>query len=192
MRPLGILYAELVIGGSRVRLCIFLGFKAMASRVLVVEDDELQQDVLKSALEKSGDVVDVASDGLQAVHKLRTGQFDLALVDYHIPEVDGLASAKLLHEVMEKGTCPKLVAITADFSGLLARGGDKSSFDAIVQKPLDLTNVLTVVKDQLKGNTAEARLEAANAIWRDNGRLLHLWFPRRRERSCSFYNRCST
>jgi CheY-like chemotaxis protein len=141
----------------------------MASRVLVVEDDELQQDVLKSALEKSGYVVDVASDGLQAVRKLRTGQFDLALVDYHIPEVDGLASAKLLQELMEKGTCPKLVAITADFSGLLARGGDKNSFDAIVQKPLDLTNVLTVIKDQLKGNTAEARLEAANAIWRENG-----------------------
>lgn len=40
------------------------GTEAMGSRILVVEDDELQQDTLKSLLEKSGYDVGVASDGL--------------------------------------------------------------------------------------------------------------------------------
>ncbi len=141
----------------------------MASRVLVVEDDQLQQDILKSALEKSGYEVGVANDGLQAVRELLNGHYDLALVDYHLPEVDGLASAKLLHELMEKGARPRLVAITADSQGLLTDGGAPNSFDAIIQKPLNLPEVLNVVKHQLDGDSAASRLETADAIWREHG-----------------------
>jgi CheY-like chemotaxis protein len=61
----------------------------MTSRVLVVEDNELEQAALKAALEREGYIVDSASDGLSALRKLRSGRYDLALVDYHIPEVDG-------------------------------------------------------------------------------------------------------
>ena len=174
--------------------------QSMASRILVVEDDELQQDALKSVLEKSGYDVGVANDGLQAVNELLKGHYDLALVDYHIPEVDGLASAKVLRKLMEKGSCPKLVAITADSEGLLASSGGQGSFDVVIQKPLDFPEILKVVKAQLEGSTAASRLDTANAIWRENGlvgapaalvvpeptraqlQLLQSWFDVRRYR----------
>ncbi|WP_424956337.1 response regulator [Hyphomicrobium sp. 1Nfss2.1] len=141
----------------------------MASRILVVEDDELQQDALKSVLEKNGYDVGVASDGLQAVNELLQGHYDLAIVDYHIPEVDGLASAKMLRKLMDKGALPRLVAITADSPGLMASGGAQSSFDVIIQKPLDFPEMLQVVKTQLERGTAATRLDAAHAIWREHG-----------------------
>jgi len=145
------------------------GTEAMGSRILVVEDDELQQDTLKSLLEKSGYDVGVASDGLQAVNELLHGHYDLAIVDYHIPEVDGLASVKMLRKLMDKGALPRLVAITADSTGLMASGGAQSSFDAIIQKPLDFPELLRVVKTELERSTAATRLDAANAIWREHG-----------------------
>ena len=103
------------------------------------------------------------------MRELLNGHYDLALVDYHLPEVDGLASAKLLHELMEKGARPRLVAITADSQGLLTDGGAPNSFDAIIQKPLNLPEVLNVVKHQLDGDLAASRLETADAIWREHG-----------------------
>ena len=90
----------------------------MSHRILVVEDDGLQQQVLKSALENRGYDIEVASDGLTAVRMLRTGGFDLALIDYHLPEMDGLTSARVLHDLMPDER-PKLIAVTAALPPLL-------------------------------------------------------------------------
>jgi CheY-like chemotaxis protein len=90
----------------------------MARRVLIVEDDDVQQAVLRSALVQCGYEVEVASDGLSAVHMARAGGFDLALIDYHLPEIDGLASARLLRALMTEKEQPKLIAVTVDPEGL--------------------------------------------------------------------------
>jgi CheY-like chemotaxis protein len=141
----------------------------MASRILVVEDDDVQQFVLKSALEKKGYIVDVATDGLAAVRMLRSGDYDLALVDYRIPEIDGLASAKLLHEMMDKDAMPKLVAITANSSELESRAGEDGVFDAIIPKPLDLNTIANLVANELKSAPAVLGAAAADAVWRQHG-----------------------
>lgn len=141
----------------------------MTSRILVVEDDDTQQFVLKAALEKKGFIVDVATDGLTAVRKLRSGEFDLALVDYRIPEVDGLTSAKLLHDMMDQGVRPKLVAITASSHELEARAGNDGVFDAIIPKPLDLDAIVKIVSNEIKNTPAALSAAAANAIWHEYG-----------------------
>lgn len=139
------------------------------ARLLVVEDDDFQQHVLKSALENKGYIVDVASDGLTALRKLRSGHYDLALVDYRIPEVDGLASAKVLHEMMDNGVRPKLVAITASSSELEAQVGKDGVFDAIVPKPFNLNDIIGLVEKELKSGLSAAREAAAASIWRQHG-----------------------
>lgn len=141
----------------------------MASRILVVEDDDTQQFILKSALEEKGYVVDVAGDGLTALRMLRTGTYDLALVDYRIPEVDGLASAKLLHDMVEQGVRPKLLAITADSRELEARAGADGVFDAIIPKPFDLKDIIRLVDRELRTSPSALRAAQADAIWRDQG-----------------------
>jgi len=142
---------------------------SMPSRILVVEDNDLEQMTLKAALESEGYLVDSAADGLSALRKLRSGRYDLALVDYHIPEVDGLASAKLLHEYMDESSIPRLVAITASSKELNARQAKDSVFDAIVPKPYDLGEVLKIVSREIKGSPSFARAAAADQTWRSVG-----------------------
>ena len=82
----------------------------MKKRILIVEDDHLQQTVLAAALAADGHVVETCSDGLDAVWRIREGRFDIVLMDYLMPEIDGLATARLIHDLMGKTTRPRLVA----------------------------------------------------------------------------------
>lgn len=141
----------------------------MSSRLLVVEDDALQQAVLTSALQKRGYEVEVASDGLAAVRMLRAGGYDLALIDYHLPEIDGLASARLLRDLMTEEDRPKLIAITAAADSLGSREMSEGVFDAIVSKSLELSALLTIVDTHLRATTADHTTRAAEASWREVG-----------------------
>ena len=62
----------------------------MQPHILIVEDDDIQQSVLRSVLETRGVEVDVVSDGPGAVTRIRDNTYDLVLLDYLLPEIDGL------------------------------------------------------------------------------------------------------
>lgn len=134
----------------------------METRILIVEDDHLQQTVLTAALAAAGHVVETCSDGLDAVWRIREGRFDLVLMDYQLPEIDGLATARLIHDLMGETARPRLVALTAmpdDVTGreLLT----DQAFDEVVAKPVDLTKLLATVTRHLKSTPDKETREAA-------------------------------
>lgn len=141
----------------------------MSSRLLIVEDDRLQQSVLKTVLEGRGYDIEVASDGLTAVRMLREGRFDLALIDYNLPEIDGLASARLVHDLMPDADRPKLIAVTAALDNLGSRDMLDGAFDAIVPKPLDFAQLLDLIGTQLSAGAAEQAAQVAAETWRGLG-----------------------
>src|SRR5450432_1712689 len=93
----------------------------MSARIVVVEDDIISQDIVRSALQAKGFIVDVASDGFSAVQLLNKGGYDLALIDYQLPDMDGYASARVLRNMAEAGG-PKLIACTANTTELRGCG----------------------------------------------------------------------
>jgi CheY-like chemotaxis protein len=141
----------------------------MSQRLLIVEDDQMQQSVLKTVLEGRGYDIEVASDGLTAVRMLRDGHFDLALIDYNLPEIDGFASARLVHDLMPDADRPKLIAVTAALDSLGSRDRLDGVFDAIVPKPLDFALLLDLIGTQLSAGAAERAAQVAAAAWRDLG-----------------------
>ena len=84
-------------------------------------------------------------------------------MDYHLPELDSYASARLMREAAHGGVAPKLVAVTADRHGLTARSGAEAVFDAILTKPIEpqplsqLTNTLLDVPGERTSAQAAAR-----------------------------------
>ena len=152
--------------------------------ILLVEDDPLAQDIAASILQSQGMDVDIANDGFIALRMLRENSYSAALVDYHLPEMDGLALARLMRDISKAhGTSLNLVGVTADRHGLAARQGANGLFDAIVAKPYDPTELLRLLKPTcepvLKGEKTEeqfhadqglagARLAAAS-FWRARG-----------------------
>jgi CheY-like chemotaxis protein len=132
------------------------------ARILVIEDDECQQRLLTTILEQRGYLVESASNGLEAVCKIRLGCYDLALVDFGMPEMDGLATGRLVHDIMRQHVRPRLIALTATPDQLNDREGPSLSvFDEIIQKSSDLEGLMTSVDRHLKASPNPATQRAA-------------------------------
>jgi two-component system, sensor histidine kinase and response regulator len=81
-------------------------------RVLVAEDDEVNAKAARKMLEQLGCLVDVATDGAQAVGHFREREYDLILMDWQMPLMDGLeATARI--RAMPGGLTMPIVGTTA-------------------------------------------------------------------------------
>lgn len=130
----------------------------MLQRVLIADDDEFQGEILRNALEGCGHRVEVVTDGLEAVRRLRTGHYDLGLLDYRMPQLSGLAAVRLLHDFFSDAECPRLIAFTAAADELRSENqpAEEKWFDAVVPKQLGLPALISVIDANLAA-VAEAR-----------------------------------
>lgn len=142
-------------------------------RVLIVEDDDLQAQIVASSLTEAGFEVETVSRGLDAVWKVREGRYDAVIVDYRLPEIDGLAAAKLVGDLMGQTARPVLIALTATPEDLNKREtGTKSAFDAVLSKSNDLSALPGVIRAHLGSSADKPARQAAEAValnqaWQD-------------------------
>ena len=82
-------------------------------RVLVAEDNAINQKIVRIMLQKAGCVVLAVDDGNQAVEAVQTGQFDLVLMDLHMPQLDGLEATRQIRALESKVREVPIIALTA-------------------------------------------------------------------------------
>lgn len=108
------------------------------TRVLLAEDNEVNQFIARSIMEEWGCEVTIANNGNQAVQKWQEGQFDVILMDIQMPELNGMDSTKQIRErETESGAHIPIIALTAN-----ALKGDKEKYlqagmDDYVSKPFE-------------------------------------------------------
>ncbi len=120
--------------------------KTSACRILVAEDSPVTQDLLKLLLEQRGHIVDLAPDGEKALAALEAQRYDVVLMDFQLPKMDGLEVATRYRKNVPQNSGPRLVAITSDIKGLLSHAGSCENFDEVISKPFDLKDILEVVE----------------------------------------------
>ena len=107
-------------------------------RVLVAEDNALNQNTLRRLVTKLGHHVDVVANGREAVAAVAKEGYDAVLMDVLMPEMDGLQAAEAICRRWPRGTRPRLIALTA-----MAAPGDqerclRAGFDGYMSKPIHL------------------------------------------------------
>ncbi|MEI8298073.1 MAG: response regulator [Pseudomonadota bacterium] len=107
-------------------------------RILIVEDDELVADALKRGLGEAGFVVDRVGSAEQAEPALSTGEFDLAVVDIGLPQIDGLTLVRRLRRA--GNTTPILILTARDGLADRVDALDLGADDYLV-KPFELPEV---------------------------------------------------
>lgn len=132
-------------------------------RILIAEDDELQGAVLQSALSSRGYEVEAVTDGLEALRRLRTSHYDVALLDYNMPVLDGLAAAELIQEFLAEESRPRLIAVTASAERLRR---DNTLFDCIVSKAAGMTAVIEAVETSMGSVAASHKTAIAHSLRR--------------------------
>ena len=82
-------------------------------RVLLAEDDQVNQQVAQFMLSKLGHRVDTVANGLEAVQALRTTHYDVVLMDVQMPVLDGLEATRLIRADFPADRQPHIIAMTA-------------------------------------------------------------------------------
>ncbi len=120
---------------------------ANALRILLVEDNKINQIVGVKQLKKIGYEVDVAGNGLEAVAAWQRYHYRVILMDCHMPEMDGYEATRKIRELERAGVLPRtrIVAMTAsamecDREHCLAAG-----MDDYISKPVDMDDLKNAV-----------------------------------------------
>ncbi|MGY6426011.1 ATP-binding protein [Vibrio parahaemolyticus] len=134
-------------------------------RILLAEDNRVNALVAKGFCEKLGHAVDVAENGLVAVEKARDNDYDLILMDNHMPEMNGVEATRFIREKL--GLKTLLFAYTADVfreahDHFIAAGADH-----VLTKPLQRESFADALKQfsaRLKVKQTEEVSPASNVL----------------------------
>ncbi len=92
--------------------------KLRGTSVLVAEDNTLNQALVKKVLEKGGCEMDIASNGLEALHYLQSKTYDVVLMDVQMPEMDGYETTQYIRNKLAAPQCNiPIIAMTAHAFG---------------------------------------------------------------------------
>ena len=126
------------------------------TRVLVVEDNAVNSKLIQRMLEKLGCTVTLAEDGMDALSVARREEFDLVLMDWQRPGIDGLETTRRLREFWRDDRQIPVVAVTASaMQGDRARCMQAGMSDYLT-KPVRM-NALAEVVNRWAGTTASKR-----------------------------------
>jgi len=115
-------------------------------RILVAEDNHVNQKLAKRVFEKLGYNIDIAGNGLEAVRACKELKYDVVFMDINMPEMDGLTATEQIRKSDQILDQPAIIAMTAnvikgDRENYLAMG-----MDDFIGKPMKLDEIIAMTK----------------------------------------------
>jgi signal transduction histidine kinase/CheY-like chemotaxis protein len=129
--------------------------------ILVVEDNLVNQKVIRGLLRKTNHAIEIASNGIEAVQAYRAKPFDVILMDIQMPEMNGLEATAIIREAEQGlGVRTPIVALTAktlpgDRDACLQAG-----MDAYLSKPVNSADLLALLARVGSARDSSQKLDA--------------------------------
>jgi len=122
------------------------------AKILIIDDDENIRETLAMVLEQEGYIIDRAKNGKEAIMKSQSNFYNLAIVDWRLPDIEG---TKLLGELKE--TVPKMAKIMLtgypSMSNAVAAVNNRA--DAFFTKPVDFELLFGKIRELLREQEEE-------------------------------------
>jgi two-component system sensor histidine kinase/response regulator len=127
--------------------------QCQGTRILLVEDNLINQKLINKLLSKKGYSVDVAENGIRAIEAVKTHNYQLVLMDGQMPEMDGFEATNRIREWEGDGAHIPIIAMTA-----YAMKGDRercliSGMDDYLSKPIDPEDLFTTIEKWIRQDT---------------------------------------
>jgi DNA-binding response OmpR family regulator len=132
----------------------------LSGRLLIVDDNEMNRDMLARRLERKGYVVGVTDSAHQLLERIKQDGTDLVLLDIEMPEVSGLEALKVLREAYSPIELPIIMVTAKNQSEDIVKALDLGANDYLT-KPVDFPVALARIATQLSQKRAQ---EAAKAF----------------------------
>jgi len=145
--------------------------------ILAVDDDALNRGVIERIVARKGHKVTLASDGKEALHKIRRGTFDLVLLDVMMPGVDGLDVLREIRHHYSMSALPVIMVSALNDSDKVVELLELGAND-YVTKPIDAKVLQARVTTQLSVITAHKEISALTEDAKRRNKLLLNLFGR--------------
>ncbi len=125
-------------------------------RILLAEDNAVNQKVGVNILKRLGYLADIAANGLEVLEALRRQEYDLVLMDMQMPEMDGLEATRKICEERSLEERPYIIALTAN-----AMSGDRqicidAGMNDYLSKPMQIQDLIIALKKYQKSLKVES------------------------------------
>lgn len=134
---------DVVLTGDEMATAATISLGGEAKRILLVEDNKVNQDVISMQVSMLGHSIELAENGQIGFEKWQTGEFDLMLADCHMPVMDGFKMTGKIREFEKKKNLTRtpIVAITANaLQGEVDRCRE-AGMDDYLSKPVELVRL---------------------------------------------------
>jgi len=121
-------------------------------RILLAEDNVINQKFALRLLEKMGYQADLASNGFEVLEAVQRQHYDLILMDVQMPEMDGLEATRQIREKWKDNDRPRIIALTANATREDRSKCLNAGMDSYLSKPIRMEELVDVLKNYYPGN----------------------------------------
>jgi PAS domain S-box-containing protein len=114
--------------------------------ILLVEDNMINQRMIRLMLQRMGYQPDVANNGLEALLALRRQLYNVVLMDVQMPEMDGITATEHIKQEWSSDSCPRIVALTASAMWTERDRALASGMDDYLVKPIRIAELMQLLK----------------------------------------------
>jgi CheY-like chemotaxis protein len=115
---------------------------ATALRVLLAEDNVVNQMVAQRLLHNLGHFVDIAADGQEALDAVQKRDYDVVLMDIHMPNLDGLGATRAIRNLIPAPRQPQIIAMTASSLPEDRRAAHDAGMNGYLLKPVRIADLV--------------------------------------------------
>ncbi len=114
-------------------------------KILLAEDNVVNQKVFLRILSKLNYIADLASDGVEAVESVQRQDYDVVFMDVQMPNLDGIEASKEIRDLAESVNQPSIVALTAEANPQVLKECEEAGMNGMLQKPAHIDDILRVL-----------------------------------------------
>src|SRR5664279_831054 len=165
--------------------------KLSQPKVLIIEDDMMQQKIMSANIASYGYACETASSGSEGIEKARLGDPDVIILDMFLPDTTGVMACKKLRAAKETRHIP-IISVTSSDDKRVRLDSLNAGANDFISKPVDFTELLIKISNlvQLKqfedikikhdilAKTIDA-IETAKREWEQSLSLIHISEPTR-------------
>lgn len=115
-------------------------------RILVAEDNKVNQRIIQQLLQRLGYNTTLANNGVEVLDYLKQGTYDVILMDLLMPEMDGFETTRRIHKIYRSGDRPQIIAISANAVGDQISKAKKAGMVEFVSKPIKVEVLVEALK----------------------------------------------
>ncbi|WPZ33766.1 response regulator [Thalassobaculum sp. OXR-137] len=164
--------ARLALGSAGAHAEAVLPADLRDLRILVVDDNEMARLVIGDTLRAMGFRVDVAADGPSALERIPvapgTAGYNIVLMDWMMPGMDGLEAARRIRERCGDGPCPATILVSAFMPDEAVLSIEGAGLAGYVTKPVNQSSLFDAVANAVGQNTGQRYVRTAGSARADS------------------------